>query len=83
MLSFQYNRYCSGTVDASIRSLFHGDWCSEIRLKKVRWQNLMTANFNVKKMYSTVERIDGCEYSIEIITLTLKECVAGTNFFQR
>ena len=34
-------------------------------------------------MYSTVERIDGCEYSVEIITLTLKECVAGTNFFQR
>ena len=32
-------------------------------------------------MYSTAEWIDGCEYSIEIITITLKENIAETKFF--
>ena len=27
----------------------------------------MAASFNVRKMYSTFEKIDGCEYSIETI----------------
>ena len=32
-------------------------------------------------MYSTVERMDGCNYSIELINVPLKERPAGTNFF--
>ena len=32
-------------------------------------------------MYSTVERVDGCEYSIETIIKALKERIAGTNIF--
>ena len=32
-------------------------------------------------MYSIAEWIDGCEYSIEIITITLKENIAETKFF--
>ena len=35
-LSFHSNRCCSGNIAASIISLFHSDWCSEIRWKKVR-----------------------------------------------
>ena len=81
LLSFQYNRCYSENIAASIRKLFHGDSCSEIRWKKVRWQNWMAVNFNVRKMYSTFERMDGCEHSIEIIRVTLKECIARTNFF--
>ena len=41
----------------------------------------MAANFNVRKMYSTVKRMDGSESVIEIIIVTLKECIARTNFF--
>ena len=33
----------------------------------------MAANFNVRKMYSAVERMDGYEYSIKIIIVPLKE----------
>ena len=40
----------------------------------------MTANFNVRKMYSTI-RMDGCEYSIEIMTAPLKERVTRNKFF--
>ena len=40
----------------------------------------MTANFNVRKMYSTI-RMDGCEYSIEIMTALLKERVTRNIFF--
>ena len=36
---------------------------------------------NVRKMYSTVERMDGCEYSIEIIIVPSREHTAGTNVF--
>ena len=36
----------------------------------------MAANFNVRKVYSVVERMDGCKYSIEIILVTLKELIA-------
>ena len=32
-------------------------------------------------MYSTVERMDGCEYSLEIIIVLLKERIAEINFF--
>lgn len=67
---------------ASIRSLFHGDWSSEIRWKKVCWQNWMDEKFNVRIMYSTVEIMDGCKYSIEIINVPLKELIAKTNFFR-
>ena len=41
----------------------------------------MTANFNVRKIYSAVERMDGCEYSLEIIIVLLKEHITETNFF--
>ena len=33
----------------------------------------MTVNFNVREIYSAVERMDGCEYSLEIIMVPLKE----------
>ena len=32
-------------------------------------------------MYSTVETMDGCEYSIEVIIASLKERIARSNFF--
>ena len=44
---------------------------------------MMAANFNVIKMYSTVEKMDGCEYSIKIIIVTLKKRIARTNFFRK
>ena len=47
----------------------------------MRQQKWMTADFNVRKIYSVVKRIDGCEYSLEIIIVTLKERIAETNFF--
>ena len=43
----------------------------------------MTANFNVTKMYSTVEKLDGCQYSLEVIIVPLKECMAETNCFYK
>ena len=52
-----------------------------MRWKKVHWQDLMVANFNVRKIYSTFERMDGCDYSKEIFIVTLKERIAGTNVF--
>ena len=39
----------SGNIAASIISFFRGDWCSDIRWKKVRWPNWIAANFNVRK----------------------------------
>ena len=33
-------------------------------------------------MYSTVEIMDGCEYSIEIIIVPLKECKTEIKFFR-
>ena len=42
----------------------------------------MAAGFNVRKMYSTVKRIDGCKYFIEIIIVPLKERIDATNFSQ-
>ena len=41
----------------------------------------MAANFTVRKMYSTIEKMDGCEYSTEIIIVTLKKRIVETNFF--
>ena len=41
----------------------------------------MTAEFIVRKIYSAVERIDGCEYSLEIIMIPLKKHIAETNSF--
>ena len=41
----------------------------------------MTANFNVRKIYSAVEGMNGCEYSLEIIIVPLKERITETNFF--
>ena len=58
-----YIRCCSDNIAGSMRSLFRGSLFSEIRCKKVHWQKQMAANFNARKIYSTVERLDGCEYS--------------------
>ena len=80
-------RCCSENIAGLNRSLFHGDWFSEISFQKVHWRNYMAANFNVRKIYSTVERMDGCEYPnsiferkdgwnelfLEIIALLLKK----------
>ena len=41
----------------------------------------MASNSKVRKMYGIVERMGGCEYSIEIIIASLKERIARTNFF--
>ena len=41
----------------------------------------MTAGFNVRKMYNALERMDGCEYSIELIMVPLKERIAESNLF--
>ena len=41
----------------------------------------MAANFNVRKMRRTIERMRGCEYYIEIIIVALKDCIAQTIFF--
>ena len=40
--------------------------CFEIRWKKQRWQNWMAANFNIRKICSTVERMHGCKYFYRI-----------------
>ena len=54
---------------------FHSDWRSEIRWKKVRCPNWIAANFNnIRKMHSTVERMDACKYSKKWLQyLLLKE----------
>ena len=36
----------------------------------------MAGNFNVRKMYSTVERMAGWKYSAEKTIVPLKECIA-------
>ena len=41
----------------------------------------MTANFNVRKMCRTVEVMDGCENSLEIIIVPLNERITEINFF--
>ena len=56
-------------------------WLVLWRWKKVLWQNWMDENFNVQKMYITIERMDGCEYSIEIFIVPFKELIAGINLF--
>ena len=33
----------------------------------------MTANFDIRKTYSAVERMEPCDYSLEIIVVPLKE----------
>ena len=38
----------------------------------------MTANVNVRKIYLTVERMDGCKSSIEIVIVPLKERMVAT-----
>ena len=50
-------------------------------LKESALPKWIIANFKVRKMYSTVEIMDGCEYSTEIIIVPLKECKTGTKFF--
>ena len=43
------------SIAALIRSLFRGNWCS-------RYQNWVATNVNIRKMYSTVGKMDGCEF---------------------
>ena len=122
LLSFQYNRSCSENI--SMKSLFHGDWCSEIGWKKNALAKLdgykfsqsaitcstltiktleqgvkcvqsnnedtrttpMAANVgwvNVRKIYSTTERMDNCECYVERIIEHLKERIAGISLFSK
>ena len=46
------------------------------------WQNWMAANFNVRKMRRTIERMHGCKYSIETVMVGLKDRIAQTIFFE-
>ena len=39
----------------------------------------MAVNLSVCEIYSNVERMGGCEYSIEIMIVSLKEGIAVTN----
>ena len=39
------------------------------------------ADFNVRKIYSVVEGMGGCKSSIEIVMVSLKECITRTNTF--
>ena len=41
----------------------------------------MAANFNVRKIRHTVQRMHGYEYSVEIIIVPLKDRITETNFF--
>lgn len=41
----------------------------------------MAADFNVRKMHNTVERMDGCGYFIKIIIIPLTERIAEPTFF--
>ena len=41
----------------------------------------MAANSNVRKIYNSVERMDGCKSSSEIIVVPLKERITSTNVF--
>ena len=41
----------------------------------------MTADFNVGKIYSAVERMDAYAYSLETIIVPPKERIAETSFF--
>lgn len=38
-------------------------------------------NFNVRKIYSDLERMDGCKVSIEMIIAPLKELITSPNVF--
>ena len=42
----------------------------------------MAANFDVRKIYSSVERMDDCKFSIEIIILSLKERIPRIDNFR-
>ena len=41
----------------------------------------MDANFNVRKTYSTIERMDICKSSIKLVLVPPKERITRTNFF--
>ena len=49
--------------------------------RKYAGKKLIAASFNVRKVYSIMERIDGCKSSIETIIVPLKEGIARTDFF--
>ena len=54
-------------------------WCSEI--KTVPQQNWMTANVNVRKINSHVERTDDCKSSIETIIIPLNSQLHENDIF--
>ena len=58
--------------------MVHGNWCSEIRRKKVRWPYWIAANLSIRKIHSTVEKMDACEYSIKIITVPTAKRITQT-----
>ena len=49
--------------------------------RKYAGKKSIAASFNVRKVYSIMERIDGCKSSIETNIVPLKEGIARTNFF--
>ena len=74
----QYKRCCSENTAVSTRSFFT---VTGVLKYAESWQNWMAANFNVRKIRHTVQRMHGCEYSIEIIIVPLKDRITETNFF--
>ena len=42
----------------------------------------MAASFNVRKMFSNVERMDGCKNSEETVIVPLNERIVGTIFLE-
>ena len=56
-----------------------------ITLKESTLAEWMTTKLNVRKIYIPVERMDGCEYSLEIIIVPLLEIIVvrltETNIF--
>ena len=57
-LSFHFNQCCPGNIVVLMISLFHCDWCPELCWKKVRLPNWIAVNFNIRKMHSTVKRMN-------------------------
>ena len=72
---------------ASIRSLFHGNWCSEIRWKKVRWKNWVTANFKVREMYNMLKELlkqwMNASFLVKINTVHFKEWMNAILFVRK
>ena len=55
--------------------------CFEIRWKKERWQIWMAANFNIRKICSTIERMHGCKYFYRISYSTCERMHSWNQLF--